>query len=338
MRVVNLLDTQNVSKEEVISHFSEAVELGLSKQPKRLSSEYFYDDVGSVLFQKITQQSEYYLTKTELGILKKYATDISNYFINKEIDVVELGVGDGHKTKILIESFINQGFKVNFYPIDISKKAINLLQDTIQENDSLTITAVIAKYFEGINYIHEHSVNQQLVLFLGSNIGNTDKCKGENFLHELQQSLSKDDLLLTGLDLIKDIEILNNAYNDKNGYTRQFNLNLLTRMNNELGANFDVYQFEHLGRFNPKINAMESFLVSKIDQVVYFERFKKEIEFREFEPLHLEYSFKYSPKEIESLADKAGFNFIKSYTDDKSYFIDSLWRNKAVMVNRVISL
>jgi L-histidine N-alpha-methyltransferase len=326
MRVVNLLDTQSMSNEEVVSHFSEAADEGFSKQPKRLSSEYFYDDVGSVLFQKITQQSEYYLTKTELGILKNCASDISNYFIHKEIDVVELGVGDGHKTKVLIDSFINKGFKVNFYPIDISKKAINLLQASIQENDSLAITAVVAKYFEGINYIHEHSVNQKIVLFLGSNIGNTDKCKGESFLHELYKSLSKDDLLLTGLDLIKDIEILNNAYNDKNGYTRQFNLNLLTRMNNELGANFDVYQFEHLGRFNPEINAMESFLISKIDQVVYFERLNKEIGFREFEPIHLEYSFKYSPEEIENLALQTGFKFIKSYIDDKKYFIDSLWQ------------
>ena len=326
MRVVNLLDTQSMSKEDVVGHFAEAAAEGFSKQPKRLSSEYFYDDVGSVLFQKITQQSEYYLTKTELGILTKCASDISNYFIHKEIDVVELGVGDGHKTKVLIQSFIDKGFKVNFYPIDISKKAINLLQTSVQENDSLAITAVVAKYFEGINYIHEHSVNQKIVLFLGSNIGNTDKCKGESFLQELHQSLSKDDLLLTGLDLIKDIEVLNNAYNDKNGYTRQFNLNLLTRMNNELGANFDVYQFEHLGRFNPELNAMESFLISKIDQVVYFEQFNMEVGFREFEPIHLEYSFKYSANEIETLAEKTGFKFIKSYTDDKNYFIDSLWQ------------
>ena len=97
-------------------------------------------------------------------------------------------------------------------------------------------------------------------------------------------------------------------------------------MNNELGANFDVYQFEHLGRFNPKLNAMESFLISKIDQTVYFERFEKEIKFREFEPLHLEYSFKYSSEEIENLAEKTGFKFIKSYTDDKNNFIDTLWQ------------
>jgi dimethylhistidine N-methyltransferase len=266
------------------------------------------------------------LTKTELSILEENATHITSFFKNKEVDVIELGVGDGHKTKVLIQNFIDQGIKVNFYPIDISKKAINLLQDFIQEGDSLQITAVVAKYFQGLNYINEHSTNQKLVLFLGSNIGNTDEFKGKQFLKELSENLNTDDLMLTGLDLIKDIDVLNNAYNDKNGFTREFNMNLLTRMNKELGANFNLNQFEHLGRFNPKISAMESFLISKIDQKVYFKFLDEEIIFKEFEPIHLEYSFKYTSSEIVELATKTGFSFLKSYTDDNKYFIDTLWR------------
>ena len=326
MKVVNLSDSLELTKEEVISHFADAVKTGLMQTPKKLSSEYFYNDVGSLLFQNITQQEEYYLTKTELSILKESATNISGFFHDVEVDIIELGVGDGHKTKVLINNFIDQGIKVNFYPIDISKKAINLLQNFIKEDDQLQIIAVIAKYFEGLKYISEHSTNQKLVLFLGSNIGNTDELKGELFLKQLCKTLNEDDLLLTGLDLIKDVDILNKAYNDKNGYTREFNLNLLTRMNDELGANFKISQFEHLGRFNPKIGAMESFLISKIDQKVYFDLLNKEIEFHEFEPIHLEYSFKYTSNEIEELACKTGYKFIKSYTDEKEYFINSLWK------------
>jgi dimethylhistidine N-methyltransferase len=326
VKIINLLESEEISKEDALSHFADAVKIGFLKSPKKLSSEYFYDDVGSVLFQKITCQPEYYLTKTELSILEENATHITSFFKNKEVDVIELGVGDGHKTKVLIQNFIDQGIKVNFYPIDISKKAINLLQDFIQEGDSLQITAVVAKYFQGLNYINEHSTNQKLVLFLGSNIGNTDEFKGKQFLKELSENLNTDDLMLTGLDLIKDIDVLNNAYNDKNGFTREFNMNLLTRMNKELGANFNLNQFEHLGRFNPKISAMESFLISKIDQKVYFKFLDEEIIFKEFEPIHLEYSFKYTSSEIVELATKTGFSFLKSYTDDNKYFIDTLWR------------
>lgn len=326
VKIINLIKTQELSKEDELSHFANDVRDGFTKIPKKLSSEYFYDDVGSVLFQMITQQSEYYLTKTELSILKENAKNISGFFKRKEIDVIELGVGDGHKTKILIQNFINQGIKVNFYPIDISKKAINLLQNFIKEDELLDITAVIGKYFEALNYISNHSSNQKIVLFLGSNIGNTDDLKGENFLKELNNHLGEDDLLLTGFDLIKDIETLNNAYNDKSGYTRDFNLNLLTRMNKELGANFNIFQFEHLGRFNPKINAMESFLISKIDQVVRFSLLDKDISFREFEAVHLEYSFKYTSDEVVKLSKNSRFKFLKNFTDENNYFINSLWQ------------
>jgi dimethylhistidine N-methyltransferase len=326
MKVVNLLESSKDSAEDILQQFGDAVKEGFTKEPKKLSSEYFYDDIGSVLFQKITQQEEYYLTRTELEILKDNAKTIPSFFKEKEIDVVELGVGDGHKTKILIQNFIDQGIKVNFYPIDISKKAIVLLEDFIKESDLLAITAVVAKYFEGLKYINDHSTNQKLVLFLGSNIGNTDENKGEDFLKELNKNLSCDDLMLTGLDLIKDEKILNDAYNDKNGYTRSFNMNLLTRMNNDLGANFDLKNFEHLGKFNSKISAMESFLVSATNQEVFFDKLNFKIDFKLGESVHLEYSFKYSPIEIDELAKNTGFKRLKNYTDNMGYFIDSLWQ------------
>jgi dimethylhistidine N-methyltransferase len=326
MKVINLINEGNSTPANLESKFSNAVIKGFSQKTKKLSSEYFYDDIGSVLFQKITEQKEYYLTRTELAVLKEYGTQISNYFIEKEVDLVELGVGDGHKTKVLIEAFLKVGIKVNFYPIDISKEAMNLLHETMPKDSDLTITAVVAKYFSGLDYIKQHSRNQKLVLFLGSNIGNTDERKGEGFLHELHKHLNEGDILLTGFDLDKDIEILTNAYNDKAGYTSKFNLNLLTRMNNEFNANFDLKQFIHLGRYNRDIGAMESFLISKIDQTISFPKLDRSFEFKEFEEVHLEYSFKYTKEEITTLANVTGFIKLVDFTDVNNYFINSLWR------------
>lgn len=299
---------------------------GFSSNPKVLSPKYFYDDLGSELFQKITQQEDYYLTRTEYSILNDSKDRLPDFVNEDEIDIIELGAGDGHKSDLVIQGFLDSGKKVNFYPIDISKEAMNQLAENIKARENLEVHGVVAEYLEGLRFLRKQSKNRQLVLFLGSNIGNFDRVQREVFLRKVWRGLNKDDLILLGLDLKKDVNIVAAAYNDKEGITRHFNLNLLDRINRELGANFKTDAFQHVGLYNPFLGAMESHLLSRKEQTVHVEALEKSFHFDAFETLHLEYSFKFSKKDINLLASSTGFVVQKHLSDKDNYFIDSLWK------------
>jgi dimethylhistidine N-methyltransferase len=320
------LKIHNLKIKQDIKTLDQAVLEGFTQPQKSLSSMYFYDDKGSVLFQKITQQDDYYLTNSEHEILSTYSQEIAAQFGAKEIDIIELGVGDGHKTKLILSAFDEAKIKVNFYPIDISEKAIDLLKNYTTENKYLEIHAVVADYESGVKYISDMSKHQKLVLFLGSNIGNFKQLNSQRMLEKISSYLAKNDQMLIGFDLKKDRQILTDAYNDEAGITRDFNLNILKRMNNELGANFNTDFFSHLGIYNEDIGAMESFLVSNIEQDIYFKKIDKTFSFKKEERIHLEFSHKYSIEDIKLLAKQASFQIKQNYTDKKQYFIDSLWK------------
>jgi dimethylhistidine N-methyltransferase len=323
------LNISNLTKVDQSTHhlevFASEVLMGLSSKPKTISAKYFYDDVGSELFQKISQHKDYYLTKTEFQILERFGDSLAAFIKVTEIDILELGVGDGHKSKLIIDSFLANGTKVNFYPIDISEKAMHLLGENLDESQELNIHGIVADYFHGINYLKKISSNKKLVLFLGSNIGNFNKDQTKEFLKKLWLSLNSNDHVLIGYDLKKDISILNRAYNDSDGLTTAFNLNLLKRINLELGANFNHTKFKHYGFYNPSLGAMESYVISLIDQDIYIETLEKSFHFSKFEPLHLESSFKFSESEINELASETGFSIEDHFTDPQNYFIDALW-------------
>ena len=245
---------------------------------------------------------------------------------DKKIDIIELGPGDGSKSKIIIESFISSDYKVNYYPIDISRKALNLLGKKIKSNNKLFIHGIIGEYLSGLKFIKNKSKNLKLVLFLGSNIGNMRTKQSEVFLKNIKKNLYKDDYVLVGFDLKKDIKILNKAYNDSNNLTKKFNLNLLKRINNELNGDFQINKFEHIGLYNPKLGAMESYIVSKVNQKVEIKNLSQIFDFTVYEPIHLEYSFKYSIDDIQNLCIKTGFTSVKNFYDSKKYFSDVLWR------------
>jgi L-histidine Nalpha-methyltransferase len=301
---------------------------GLSAQPKSISAKYFYDDVGSELFQKISQHQDYYPTKTEYAILDKISTIIPEMIHTEEIDIIELGAGDGHKSKLIIEGFLGKGCKVNFYPIDISEKAMQLLGDNLSINESLHIHGVVADYFHGLNHLKKISSNKKLVVFLGSNIGNFTKTESNHFLEQLGVSLNAEDYALIGFDLVKNPQVLNQAYNDSEGLTEAFNINLLSRINRELGGNFDTSKFQHYGFYNPKLRTMESYLISLANQHVEIKQAKQTFHFEKFEAMHLEYSHKYFPSDITHLANHNGFNVVQHFSDEKDYFIDALWQVK----------
>lgn len=325
MEIISLLNNQT----ETSSHqeqFAIDVLMALSSTPKSLSSKYFYDDVGSDLFQKITQHEDYYPTKTEFSILDQIKNELPALLNEKAIDIIELGAGDGHKTSLLLNGFLAAGCEVNYYPIDISELAMQQLGENMQGHDNLRIKGVVAEYHRGLRYVRDHSKNKALVLFLGSNIGNFDRIQSQGFLRRIWQSMEPGDYALIGFDLKKCVNVLTRAYNDSAGYTRDFNLNILQRMNNELGANFDLEKFDHYGVYNPVLGAMESYLLSLEAQTVYIEKLRHSFEFAAFEPLHLEFSFKYLESDIEYLSERTGFEVMQNFTDDQHRFMNSLWK------------
>ncbi len=324
MKLTNLIERNQTTQHHAA--FLADVIAGLGAEQKAISAKYFYDDIGSELFQKISQHPDYYPTKTEYSILEKIS-DILPAIVNEsEIDIIELGAGDGHKSELIINGFVNANCKVNFYPIDISEKAMELLGDNLTIHESLHIHGVVADYSHGLHYLKQKSNNIKLVLFLGSNIGNFNKNQTDQFLTMLSTNLNADDYVLMGFDLKKDPAILNQAYNDSDGLTKAFNLNLLARINRELGGNFDIAQFKHYGFYNPYRGTMESYLISLAAQAIHIEAVNQTFYFKEFEPIHLEYSHKFTSSGITKLANHNGFEIIELFSDDKNYFIDALWQ------------
>lgn len=309
--------------------FAYDVLVGLSEQPKRLPSKYFYDDAGSRAFQRIMDLPEYYLTACETEILQAHAEEIiAPLAKGGSFNVVDLGAGDGKKTKILLEALVGRGVDFTYVPIDISEAAMKTLVESVHsEMPDVEIEGLVCEYTDGVRYLGREGVDRRsLVLFLGSNIGNFNRVQANAFLRRLWSALHTDDYALVGFDLKKDIEILLAAYNDPQGVTGEFNLNLLHRINRELGANFDVSQFRHFGTYNVFSGAMESYLVSKIPQIVHIEALDLSFSFDAWEPIHTEYSYKYLLSDIERLARGTGFSVQRQFDCERGWFVDSLWR------------
>jgi len=325
MKILNLIGDK-LSPDGLKEQFALDVLIGLSSKPKSISPKYFYNDRGSELFQKITENDDYYLTGLEFEILKKESMNLAKNIKShtSELDIIELGAGDGRKTSILVEALKNVGVDLHYYPIDISEEAMNQMQDFLKEDGQFKITGVVAEYFLGLNYLREYSKRPKLLMFLGSNIGNFNKAQAAGFMRRAWHTLNSGDWLFLGADLKKDIDVLHRAYNDSEGITRNFNLNLLDRINNELGANFDLTTFDHYGSYNPLVGAMESFLISKRHQKVYIKELEKEFTFKAFEPIHTEYSTKYLGEELKELSNQSGFSVEETYYDKKRWYSNLL--------------
>ena len=326
MIITNLIEEKKLSQDFYRSEFMKEIANGLNSMPKIISSKYFYDDIGSQLFVEITKLDEYYPTKAEEEILLSLKDILPDLVGRDEVDIIELGVGDGHKTKILIDSFIKSKIKINFYPIDISLEAMNLLEENLPKSNNLKVHGIVSEYLEGLRFARMNSCNRQIVLFLGGNIGNFDRHESLKILNSIRLTLNEDDFLLIGFDLKKNIDKMQNAYNDKRGITALFNLNLLERINSELHGNFIKENFRHQAFYNPTIGAMESYLISLIDQDVEINDLNQTFHFEEFEAIHMEYSFKFLEKDIIEICEQTGFTHISSFKDTRQYFIDSLWQ------------
>ena len=299
---------------------------GLSSEPKMLPCKYFYDEEGDRLFRRITELPEYYLTNCEHEILEKYKGEIGKALDVDEFNLIELGAGDGTKTKVLLEHFLEQDQSVTYIPIDICQAAIeNLIEKFKTCSINVPIDGLVAEYSMGLKWLSSERSMRNLILFLGSNIGNFTKLETRLFLQKLKDGMNPGDFLLIGFDLKKDIELLNRAYNDSENVTTEFNLNILRRINRELGADFDIDGFEYHGNYDISSGTIESYLVSKKSQTVNIDALNQSFSFDKFEAIHTESSHKYLDSEIQQLALDAGFEVVRNFTDSRGYFLDSLW-------------
>ncbi|MCK9451863.1 MAG: L-histidine N(alpha)-methyltransferase [Bacteroidales bacterium] len=306
--------------------FAEDVLYGLKLTPKQLLSKYFYDSLGSELFAKIMRMPEYYLTDCELEIFEQSAAEITTAFNTGKagFELIELGAGDGLKTKVLLEYLVNQNTDFKYVPIDISEKAVKgLQQDLKRKMPGLQLDGRVGDYFEllaGIN-----NSKRKIVLFLGSNIGNFSEHMAIEFLRKLQGVLQPRDQLLIGFDLKKDANTVLLAYNDPHGYTAAFNLNLLSRINRELDADFQLDNFYHKETYDPKSGLAKSFLISKKAQEINLRKLNERIVFDKEESIFMERSQKYDLSMIETLAQKTGFKQQKYFFDQRKWFVNALW-------------
>ncbi|PHI21963.1 L-histidine N(alpha)-methyltransferase [Lewinellaceae bacterium SD302] len=314
---------------EKLSAFGEEVLEGLSAHPRKISSKWFYDERGDELFQRIMAAPEYYLTESERSIFQQQAGAFLEATNGQPFDLVELGAGDGTKTQYLIEHFIDEGVDFRYLPIDISAHALDLISDLVNRRwPALDFHPVEGDYFQALNNLPTAQGPKRLkvVLFPGGNIGNFTPAAAAAFLTRLNLRLSDGDLLITGFDLKKNPVTILAAYNDAGGVTAQFNLNLLHRINRELGGDFDVSAWNHWPTYNPITGATRSFIVANRDQEVRIDALNKSFTFKAWEGIDLEISQKYSLGEIEALAACSGFRFERHLSDDSDYFVNSIWR------------
>lgn len=308
--------------------FANEVKTGLSTRPRHLSSKWFYDATGDGLFQTIMAMPEYYLTDAEREIYQSCGPELLTAIGDRPFELVELGAGDGSKTRFLIDAFISAGARFTYRPIDISANAIELLSDRVaSEWPDLAYAPLTGDYFAALEQLGEPDENTvRLVLFPGANIGNFSPKEAETFLSRLSRFLSTGDLLLTGFDLRKDPALVLAAYNDPAGHTAAFNLNLLRRINNELGGDFDLAHWRHWETYDPLTGAARSYLVSETDQTVAIGALGETYHFDAWEAVSVEVSQKYGEREIEELAVAAGFTHLRHFKDGGAMFSDSLWR------------
>ena len=296
------------------SEFEKEVSQGLTDNPKHLSSMYFYDKKGDKLFQDIMAMPTYYLTDSEYEILENNKEEISNLFTGfGSFDLIELGAGDGKKTKILLKEFSDQKIDFTYVPIDISDNALNQLQNSIEkELPEVQVQPFQGTYFEALKEINSRE-NRKIILFLGSNIGNLEHEQAVVFMNKIQQLMKPEDLLFMGFDQKKNPQTILDAYNDKEGVTAAFNKNVLARINTELNANFDLDQFLHWEVYDPETGTAKSYLVSKIEQTVQIENLELTVNFNQWETIHTEISQKYDDEIINWLAKESGLKMTTSY-------------------------
>lgn len=281
------------------------------------------------MFQEIMRLPEYYPTRAEYKIFAEQTQAIYDAFTrnSKVIDLIELGAGDGTKTAVLIEHFLKQGVDFTYSPIDISQEANDALSAKFREKfPDLRINPHTGDYFKVLSSLRNGSSRTKILMFLGSNIGNFQRSQAVDFFRQLRGVMNPGDRLFVGFDMQKDPRVIVSAYDDPQGVTAAFNLNLLRRINRELGGDFNLDTFSHYAQYRPVECAARSFLISREKQTVTIKALGRSFDFEQWEPIFMEISQKYTRAMIEELAAESDFDIETNFFDDVNFYTDSLWR------------
>ena len=297
----------------------EELSSSLNQKYKSIHPKFFYDNKGSKLFEDICKLPEYYLTRTEVSILTQLQDKLPAY-MNEEFRLVELGSGSSYKTRILISILENMHKQIEYFPIDISKILKESATTLLDDYKNLHITGIIDNYESGLDFVKNYDSKKNLIVFLGSSFGNFDYEPGLRFLDKINSSMKDDDLFLIGLDLVKDRDVLEHAYNDSHGITAQFNLNVLSRINSELDSNFNVDKFAHHAVYNQDKNRVEIYLRSLENQTVDITKAGIALKIKHNELIHTENSHKYTIPKIKEIFSRTGFRIRDMWFDEKQYF------------------
>lgn len=307
--------------------FAAEVKAGLTTDgQKKLPSVYLYDELGSALFDAITKLPEYGLARADERLLTTYARSIARHLEKPPLHVAELGSGSGRKTRPLLQALQVRGGDVIYYPIDVSPAALEICRQQLS-----AVTAVVpleARYLDGLMQVmlRREYGEPMLVLFLGSTIGNFDRSEATAFLQSLREVMLPEDSLLLGADMVKRTSQMLAAYNDPTGVSSAFTLNLLGRVNRELGGNFDLTQFRHEAFYNENEQRIEIYARALARQSVHIGYLDLDIEIEEGEPILTEYSHKYTMQDLRSLACATGFEETAAWVDLEWPFAECLWR------------
>jgi len=306
---------------------------GLTAARKWLPTNLLYDHVGEALFRNIMQLPEYYLTQVEVEILQMNAAAVATAFgTDAALSVVELGAGDGSKSMLLLAAFAAAGAEVEYIPIDIAPTALDALTANVRERFAgLKISPRCGDYLTELHALHQSDHRPELILFLGSNIGNYADAEAIALLKSLRREMSADDAILCGFDLRKDPWLVHQAYNDRFGLTRAFNLNLITRLNREYGGDAQIDQFDHYEHYDPIAGEARSYLVSRKQQTVHYGHLDLTVDFARNEPIATEISRKYDLDEIDALAAAAGLERSHCWLDCRHHFADVLLRRASAV-------
>ncbi|HEV2353254.1 MAG TPA: L-histidine N(alpha)-methyltransferase, partial [Puia sp.] len=284
---------------------------------------------GDKLFQQIMASPEYYPTRCEMEILQHRSQQMVRLFrdYGETFDLIELGPGDATKSWYLLKELQKEKVPFAYYPIDISSNVIRSLEDRLPRTlPGIRLHGLNGEYLEKMEQVGTFTSGKKIVLFMGANVGNMTMSQAIFFCRQLHDRMKPGDLLLVGFDLKKHPKTILDAYNDRQGITRAFNLNLLTRINRELGGDFNPDFFEHYPVYDPGTGACKSYLISQASHDVHIGDVT--IPFREYEPVFMEISQKYTLAETAQIASRSGFQTIHTFMDPKKWFADVLWQRR----------
>ena len=307
-----------------LGEFASDVRAGLSRPQKELHSKYLYDELGSALFEAITHLPEYALTRADERLLRAHADEIAA-LTPPAVDVIELGSGMGRKTRPILSALRRSDPALRYFPIDVSAEALARCERELA--GIAEVHPCQGLYLDGLaSAISERQPGRALLLlFLGSTIGNFERPCALEFLRDLRRCLEPGDALLVGADLVKERDRMLAAYDDPTGVTAAFNLNLLGRINRELGGNFELRAFEHQARWNERENRIEMHLVSRDDQTAFIAACDFQVRLQAGETIWTESSHKFQAEEMFDMAAQCGFRVGAQWVDRKWPFVESLW-------------